>query len=161
MPAPRNQIKGMSKSDDVSRVKLMLERDRSIATIIEIRDNKENGPEIRLRAAQDLLDRSLGKARQQTNVDVTVNNPALAHVNALQSLATMARGANLPHNAHNNPLKSLGNFNSRDELSINHAPIIDVEAVPIEPSADSLTDDSASASSAETPPAPPPGRGRK
>ena len=129
--------------------------------IAAIMRDREAPIELQLRAATYLADQGFGKARTQSNVEVSVSNPALAHVNALQSLTTMARGANLPHNAHNNPLKSLGNFNSRDELSLNHAPIIDVEAVPIAPGTDNVTDDSASAGSAETPPAPPPGRGRE
>lgn len=129
--------------------------------IAAIMRNAEAPLELQLRAATYLADQGFGKARTQSNVEVSVSNPAMAHVNALQSLTTMARGANLPHNAHNNPLKRLDDLNSRDELSLNHAPIIDAETVPIAPGADSVTGDSADAGSAETPPAPPPGRGRK
>lgn len=153
--------KGISKSKARALAIMGAEVDKSLRTIIAIRDDLENSAETRLRASQDILDRFLGKARQQTNVDVTVSNPAQAHVNALQSLTSLGRGANAPLSLPTNPLKSLGNINSRDELSINHAPIIDVEAVPIAPDTDNVTDDSASAASAETPPAPPPGRGRE
>lgn len=89
---------------------------------------------LRQRAAEFVVTHVLGRPRQQTEVSVSVINPAQAHYDALQAMVQRVASANP------NQLISLDNSVGSDKLSIKHAPVIEGELIPLPPkSADNST----------------------
>lgn len=103
--------------------------------IIFLRDTMRGDEKaLGLRAAETVLAYALGKPRQQSEVTVNVVNPAQAHYAALQELTQLAAKHAAAPNL--NPLNSLPDLTSHDKLSINHAPTIEGELIPLPPKSD-------------------------
>ena len=104
---------------------------RAVDKLIETMDADDQ--RLSFDAAKYVYEVLMGKPKVNATLDVTHElGPAASHAVALTALTKMTT-PHLNPSADTNPLISLENMTASDKLSINHAPIIDAEIVPIEP----------------------------
>lgn len=122
---------GRTKAQIASQRELARLGPRAIARLGRLLDSDNEA--IAMSAVKEVLDRNLGKARQQATLDVTHDiGPNAAHALAHNQIKALTElGLDPDDNAKS--LISLPNLTADNKLSVNHATIEDAEAIEITP----------------------------
>lgn len=85
-----NQLPRRDKGIDI-RQKCRIYSRQALATVLQIMHNKEYHPMLRLKAAQEILDRGWGKASQQVDINVEHRLMQLSDAELRQHIQQLAR----------------------------------------------------------------------
>lgn len=126
---PRRDLRKRRAMPDLSDLQRL---DAKAVRVLERNLDQTDDGALSQRAAETVLAYTRGKPRQQTDVTHTIVNAAQAHFDALTAINAAKHDLDLTANQ----LISLDDLTPRDKLSINHAPTIEGELIPLPPKSD-------------------------